>query len=136
MGKTLFSNQSQLQAPFAELFRPRTIDQVSGQEQLLGAGASFRRSLESGSLGSFVFWGPPGCGKTTLALIVAGFVEEHFVRFSAVTGGVRDVRRIVDEASARRGSGQGTMLFVDEIHRFNRAQQDAFLPHVEDGTIR
>jgi len=136
MGKTLFSDSRQLSAPFAELFRPRTIDQVAGQEHLLGAGASFRRSLESGSLGSFVLWGPPGCGKTTLALIVAGYVEEHFVRFSAVTGGVKDVRRIVEEASARRVSGQGTILFVDEIHRFNRSQQDAFLPHVENGTIR
>lgn len=136
MEKTLFSQQNQFQAPFAELFRPRTLAEVSGQEQLLGADASFRRSLETGSLGSFLFWGPPGCGKTTLALIVASFIQEHFVRFSAVTGGVRDVRRIVEEASARRSSGQGTMLFVDEIHRFNRAQQDAFLPHVEDGTIR
>ena len=136
MEKTLFTDTSGVSAPFAELFRPGTIEEVAGQQQLLGAEASFRRSLETGSLGSFIFWGPPGCGKTTLALIVADHVEEHFVRFSAVTGGVKDVRKIVAEASLRWEQGQGTMLFVDEIHRFNRSQQDAFLPHVENGTIR
>lgn len=138
MEKTLFTDEDRhgVSAPFAELFRPRTLDEIAGQEQLLGAEASFRRSLETASLGSFILWGPPGSGKTTLALIVADHVEEHFVRFSAVTGGVKDVRKIVAEASLRRDTGQGTMLFVDEIHRFNRSQQDAFLPHVEDGTIR
>ncbi len=136
MENTLFTNKRDVTVPFAELFRPRTLDEIAGQKQLLGAEASFRRSLEAGSLGSFLLWGPPGCGKTTLALIVADHVEEHFVRFSAVTGGVKDVRKIVAEASLRRDTGQGTMLFVDEIHRFNRSQQDAFLPHVEDGTIR
>ncbi len=136
MEKTLFTDKRDVTVPFAELFRPRTLDEIAGQKQLLGVEASFRRSLKTGSLGSFVFWGPPGCGKTTLALIVADHVEEHFVRFSAVTGGVKDVRKIVAEASLRRDTGQGTMLFVDEIHRFNRSQQDAFLPHVEDGTIR
>ncbi len=129
-------NRRGVSAPFAELFRPRTLEEIAGQEQLLGAEAPFRRSLETASLGSFILWGPPGSGKTTLALIVADHVEEHFVRFSAVTGGVKDVRKIVAEASLRRDTGQGTMLFVDEIHRFNRSQQDAFLPHVEDGTIR
>lgn len=136
MKKTLFTDKPQVSVPFAEIFRPGKLDEIAGQVQLLGAEASFRRSLESASLGSFIFWGPPGSGKTTLALIVADHVEEHFVRFSAVTGGVKDVRKIVAEASLRRDTGQGTMLFVDEIHRFNRSQQDAFLPHVEDGTIR
>ena len=136
MEKTLFTDKHRTSAPFAELFRPGTLDEIAGQKQLLGAEAAFRRSLASGSLGSFILWGPPGCGKTTLALIVADHVEEHFIRFSAVTGGVKDVRRIVAEAALRRDTGQGTMLFVDEIHRFNRSQQDAFLPHVEDGTIR
>ncbi len=136
MNKTLFTDKSDLSVPFAELFRPRLLEDIVGQKHLLGVDAAFRRSLDSASLGSFVFWGPPGCGKTTLALIVADFVEEFFVRFSAVTGGVKDVRKIVAEASLRREAGQGTMLFVDEIHRFNRSQQDAFLPHVENGTIR
>jgi putative ATPase len=123
-------------APLAELVRPRTLDEVVGQEHLLAPGAPFRESMLSGSLGSFVLWGPPGTGKTTLALMAAGYCSEHFVRFSAVTGGVPLVRQIVAEARERRAMGTGTMLFVDEIHRFNRAQQDAFLPHVEDGTIR
>ncbi len=136
MEQNLFINTNASSAPFAELFRPAALDEISGQVQLLAEGAPFRRSIESGSAGSFILWGPPGCGKTTLALIVAGHVKEFFVRFSAVTGGVKDVRRIVAEADARKNSGQGTMLFVDEIHRFNRAQQDAFLPHVENGTIR
>lgn len=136
MENTLFYVSGDAPVPFAELFRPRSLDRIAGQRQLLGAGAPFRKSLESGSLGSFILWGPPGCGKTTLALIVADHVEEHFIRFSAVTGGVKDVRRIVAEASDRRVSGRGTILFVDEIHRFSRSQQDAFLPHVENGTIR
>jgi putative ATPase len=136
MKKTLLSDCGCVSAPFAELFRPGTIDEIAGQEHLLAPDAPFRRSLESGSLGSFILWGPPGSGKTTLALIVANHVDEHFIRFSAVTGGVKDVRQIVAEASPRREAGLGTMLFVDEIHRFNRGQQDAFLPHVENGTIR
>lgn len=109
---------------------------MAGQKHLLSSEAPFRKAIESGSAGSFILWGPPGCGKTTLALLVADLTGESFVRFSAVTGGVADVRRIVAEAAARISSGRGTILFVDEIHRFSKSQQDAFLPHVEDGTVR
>ncbi|MBD3369186.1 AAA family ATPase [Candidatus Fermentibacteria bacterium] len=125
-----------LKPPLADLVRPSAIDEMMGQEHLLSPDAPFRKALESGVLGSFILWGPPGSGKTTLAILVARQEEQHFVRFSAVTGGVRQVRQIVSDAEKLRRSGTATMLFVDEIHRFNKAQQDAFLPHVENGTIR
>ncbi|MFN2398453.1 MAG: replication-associated recombination protein A [Gemmatimonadaceae bacterium] len=116
--------------------RPRTLDEFVGQEKLLGLGKALRRDIETGTVGSMIFWGPPGSGKTSLALLIARYTEREFVPFSAVTEGVPRVREIIAEAEGRlEMSGRGTILFVDEIHRLNRAQQDAFLPHVERGTI-
>ncbi|HEY7878179.1 MAG TPA: replication-associated recombination protein A [Gemmatimonadaceae bacterium] len=116
--------------------RPRRLDDVVGQEQLLGPGSALRTAIESGTVGSMIFWGPPGTGKTTLALLIAQYTDRAFVPFSAVTEGVPRVREIVAEAEDRLATtGRGTILFVDEIHRLNTAQQDAFLPHVERGTI-
>jgi putative ATPase len=123
-------------APLAARMRPRTLDEFVGQEKILGPGTLLRRLIERDELRSAIFWGPPGCGKSTLALLIARHTKAHFEPFSAVTGGVADVRKIIDAARARRRAyGRRTILFVDEIHRFNKAQQDAFLPHVEDGTI-
>jgi len=115
--------------------RPRTLDEYVGQQHLLAPGMPLRESIERGSVSSMVFWGPPGTGKTTLARLVARYTDREFVSFSAVTEGVPRVREIVREAEDRRETGRGTILFADEIHRFNKAQQDAFLPHVEAGTI-
>lgn len=125
-----------LDAPLSTRMRPRTLDEFVGQEQILGRGKALRIAIENDRLTSCIFYGPAGSGKTTLAYIIARMTRAHFERFSAVTAGVGDVKRIVGEAKGRRKRfGQKTMLFVDEIHRFNKAQQDAFLPHVEDGTI-
>ena len=116
--------------------RPRTLDEFVGQEHLLAPGRPLRESIERGTVGSMIFWGPPGAGKTTLALLIARYTDREFIPFSAVTEGVPRVREVVAEAAERLDtSGRGTILFVDEIHRLNRAQQDAFLPHVERGTI-
>ena len=115
--------------------RPRTLDEYAGQRQLLAPGKPLRDSIERGTVTSMVFWGPPGTGKTTLARLIAGYTDREFVPFSAVTEGVPRVREIVREAQDRLETGRGTILFADEIHRFNKAQQDAFLPHVEAGTI-
>ena len=123
--------------PLADRMRPTTLDGFVGQEHLLGEGKPLRRYIDSGALtSSLIFWGPPGTGKTTLARILAGVVKAEFVSFSAVTMGVKEVRALVAAARERLALNQRrTLLFVDEIHRFNKAQQDAFLPHVEDGTI-
>jgi putative ATPase len=121
--------------PLAARMRPRTLEEYAGQTHLLAPGTPLRESIERGAVSSMVFWGPPGTGKTTLARLIARYTDREFVAFSAVTEGVPRVREIVREAEARRETGRGTILFADEIHRFNRAQQDAFLPHVEAGTI-
>jgi putative ATPase len=123
--------------PLAARMRPRTLEEVAGQQHLLEHGKALRVAIESGAPGSMIFWGPPGSGKTTLALLIAHYTDRHFVPFSAVIEGVPRVREIIKEAEQRLAEHQrGTILFVDEIHRLNTAQQDAFLPHVERGTIR
>ena len=122
--------------PLAARMRPRTLDELAGQTHLLAPGKALRVAIESGSPGSMIFWGPPGSGKTTLALLIAEYTDRHFVPFSAVIEGVARVRQIIAEAEQRLAEHhRGTILFVDEIHRLNTAQQDAFLPHVERGTI-
>src|SRR5438552_439259 len=123
--------------PLADRMRPRTLDEIVGQEHLLGPGRVLRTALERGELHSMILWGPPGSGKTTLASLMAHVTGARFVAFSAVLSGVKEIRQVIAEAEAhqRRAPGTRTVLFVDEIHRFNRAQQDAFLPHVERGTI-
>ena len=123
-------------APLAARMRPRSLDEFVGQEHLVGEGRVLRRAIDADQLPSMVFWGPPGSGKTTLARIIASLTQSHFEPVSAVASGVADLRRIVAEARDRLGEqGQRTILFIDEIHRFNKAQQDVVLPYVEDGTI-
>ncbi|MGX0877101.1 putative ATPase [Roseovarius sp. MBR-154] len=121
--------------PLADRLRPRALSEVIGQDQVLGPDAPLGVMLASGSLTSLIFWGPPGVGKTTIARLLADETDLHFVQISAIFTGVPELRKVFEEAKHRRANGQGTLLFVDEIHRFNKAQQDGFLPHMEDGTI-
>ncbi|HET7694350.1 MAG TPA: replication-associated recombination protein A [Vicinamibacterales bacterium] len=123
-------------APLAERMRPRTLDDIVGQEALLAPGRPLREAIERDRLRSIILWGPPGTGKTTLARVIANATRAHFIAFSAVLSGIKEIREVMAEAEqARRRSGSRTILFVDEIHRFNKAQQDAFLPRVESGDI-
>ena len=121
--------------PLAERMRPRTLDEVVGQEKLLGPGKPLRVQIESDNLSSMLLWGPPGCGKTTLARLIARLTKSEFVAFSAVLSGIKEIKEVMAEAEKRSRSGQRTIVFVDEVHRFNKAQQDAFLPYVEAGHI-
>ncbi len=130
---TLF--ESQAPRPLADRLRPRTLDEVVGQDHLLGPEKPIGRMRAAGTMSSIVLWGPPGTGKTTIARLLAKHTDLHFEPLSAVFSGVADLRKIFEAARGRRQAGQGTLLFIDEVHRFNRAQQDGFLPYVEDGTV-
>ncbi|HSY81833.1 MAG TPA: replication-associated recombination protein A, partial [Gemmatimonadaceae bacterium] len=132
-GDSLFA--SQVGEPLAARMRPQTLDEFAGQQRIIGPDTPLRLAIERGVVDSLLFWGPPGSGKTTLARLIARYTDRVFVPFSAVVDGVPRIREVVAEAAGRRAEGRGTILFVDEIHRLNRAQQDAFLPHVENGTF-
>jgi len=136
-GDPLLPFDDELPAPLAERLRPQTLDEVVGQQHLLGPGKPLRAAFESGRLHSMILWGPPGVGKTTLARLVAQGFDAQFIAISAVLGGVKDIRDAVERAQIAKGgntrTNRRTVVFVDEVHRFNKAQQDAFLPHVESG---
>lgn len=134
MEETLFSNN--VKRPLADRLRPQSLKEVVGQEHIVGDDAPLGRMIKSGKITSFILWGPPGCGKTTIARLIAENTNLYFEQISAVFSGVADLKRVFQYAQERRATqGKGTLLFVDEIHRFNKSQQDGFLPYVEDGTI-
>ena len=131
--RTLFENDDM--QPLASRLRPQTLDEFCGQKHLLGEGKVLRRLIEGDKVGSMIFWGPPGVGKTTLARIIANRTKANFIDFSAVTSGIKEIKQVMEQAEKNRRFGEKTILFVDEIHHFNKAQQDAFLPFVEKGSI-
>ncbi|MBL8261501.1 MAG: replication-associated recombination protein A [Xanthomonadaceae bacterium] len=132
---SLFDAPTDALRPLAERMRPRTLDDMVGQRRLLAAKSALRKSIESGRVHSMILWGPPGCGKTTLSLLLAQYADAEFRAISAVLCGLPEVRQVLAEAAQRFAEGRRTVLFVDEVHRFNKTQQDAFLPHIERGTI-
>ena len=132
--QSLFDDTSSSR-PLADRMRPSDLSEYIGQQQLLGKGKILRRMIEEDEVQSMIFWGPPGTGKTTLARIIAHSTRSDFVNFSAVTSGIKEIRQVMDKAEQSRKMGRKTILFVDEIHRFNKAQQDAFLPYVERGSV-
>ena len=134
MQQTFFEPDPQ-DVPLATRMRPRELEEFAGQEHLLGEGKVLRQLIDQDRVSSMIFWGPPGVGKTTLARIIAGRTKANFINFSAVTSGIKEIREVMKQAQAARDGGQRTIVFVDEIHRFNKAQQDAFLPYVENGSI-
>ena len=141
MSATLFettkdtTTKDDTQRPLADQLRPATLEEVIGQDHIIGDGAPLQKMIESGTLSSMILWGPPGCGKTTLARILSDHTDLKFEQLSAIFSGVGDLKKLFESARIRKQNGKGTLLFVDEIHRFNKSQQDAFLPVVEDGTI-
>src|SRR6202521_4320427 len=121
--------------PLADRMRPQTLDEFIGQQELLGPGKPLRNQIERDELGSMLLWGPPGCGKTTLARIIARMTRSDFLPFSAVLAGIKEIKQVMKQAEQGRQIRRRTIVFIDEVHRFNKAQQDAFLPYVEQGSV-